>query len=71
MGATSVTGTGFGDSQGEYKAENQAASCCSSGPTPPVTPPTPVKTHCVTRISTGYTIRYKLGGRTSLRVCAN
>lgn len=68
MGATSVTGTGPGESLGLAKPENNSG-CCPYGKIDPETPPVVRKVHCTSRVSTGGMVKHRIGGSSSIRVC--
>lgn len=69
MGATSVTGTGKGESHGEAKPENHAPGCCGGSP-PDETPANPIKKQCHTKYKTGGSSKYKAnGGNSQYRTC--
>lgn len=57
MGATSVTGTGTGDSGGKQKPNNHSGCSCSGSSEPEE----------VTTVKTGCYIRYSAGRKTSYR----
>ena len=69
MGASSVTGTGPGASNGEYKPEHHCGGCgCGSQDEEEPTPPR--KTSCRVVYRTGGTARYVAsGGATGIKVC--
>jgi len=68
MGATSVTGTGPGESFGEYKPEN-SSGCCPSGPAQEASTPTRIRRQCAAKVRTGGSVIYKSGGSGKIRVC--
>ncbi len=67
MGATSVTGTGLGESFGEHKPEN-SNGCCGGRPVE-TTPTTPIRRQCAARIKTGSVVRLKTSSGTKIRTC--
>ena len=67
MGATSVTGVGPGDSEGEYKPEN-TTGCCGRG-TPTESTATPLRKNCAAKVKIGGNTRYKTGNSGRIRVC--
>ncbi len=69
MGATSVTGTGPGESGGRYKPANQ--NCCGGGcATPDETTPTPPpKKSCHVKYNIGRSTRIKTGSSSRLKIC--
>ena len=68
MGATSVTGSGTGDSYGEYKPELQCGGC-GCGFTEEEEQRIVVKRGCVTRHRSGGVAFVKVGGMTGIKVC--
>ena len=68
MGATSVTGSGPGDSHGEYKPELHCGGC-GCGFTEEEEPRIVVRRGCVTRTRSGGTASTKAGSSTGIQVC--
>lgn len=59
MGATSSTGTGLGQSFGEYKPET-SSGCCGKA-RPEETPSSPPKKYCSAKVKSGNKVRYRSG----------
>jgi hypothetical protein len=67
MGATSVTGTGMGMSNGTYKPENNCGCGCGKEQDPK---PPKRKIGCVTRNKSCSTTTVKVGSSTGIKVCS-
>lgn len=68
MGASSVTGTGQGASNGVYNPEHHGGCGCQKPGDPQETRPSP-PTGCVVRYRTGNSVVVKVGQATGVRVC--
>jgi hypothetical protein len=69
MAATSVTGTGIGDSNGKYKPEN-SSGCCGIKKQPPeeeIEKPNPIGCHV--KLKYGSRNRLITGNNSNLKVC--
>lgn len=69
MAASSVTGTGLGDSFGKKKCKNHCGGCgCKCVDEPPKRPP--YKSGCYRRVNAGQRVAYKAGnGAIGIKVC--
>ena len=67
MAATSVTGTGIGESFGKQKRENNAS--CGAGDDPEEVTKKVIKNGCVISYKIGGNGSYKVGRSNSIRVC--
>ena len=68
MGASSVTGTGQGDSHGVYKPEhNNGCGCKKEDPSPKPLPGMPIG--CFVKTNSSNTIKIRTGGSISIKVC--
>lgn len=69
MGATSVTGTGTGDSHGEYKPELQCGGCGCGSFTEEEEERIIVRRGCVTKYRSSNTVTNRSGGSITTRGC--
>lgn len=66
MGASSVTGTGYGESFGKYKRDNNIPCCASP---PEEIPIVEEKTSCYTRLNVSSRVVYNPSSKVRIKVC--